>query len=94
MSLPSCFAGATIARCIALVMKRHGKSGIDPTAAAHALWLKTHPLPAISDKARVEDPTSAVVNNSERRKVRHDRPPRKQGSNCETKPIEKVATPQ
>jgi hypothetical protein len=38
------------------------KAGIDPTAAARALWLETHPLPAISDKARVEDPTSAVAN--------------------------------
>jgi ERF superfamily len=60
------------------------KTGLDPTAAARALWLETHPLPVISDKARVEDPTSAVVNNSKRRKVRHDRPPRKPGSNCET----------
>jgi hypothetical protein len=68
------------------------KSGIDPTAAARALWLETHPLP--SDKARVEDPTSVVVNNSDRRSVRHDRPPRKGGRNYETKPIEKVATPQ
>jgi ERF superfamily len=68
------------------------KSGIDPTAAARALWLETHPLP--SDKARVEDPTSVVVNNSDRRSVEHDRPARKRGRNYETKPIEKVATPQ
>jgi len=31
------------------------KAEIDPMAAARALWLETHPLPAISDKARVED---------------------------------------
>jgi hypothetical protein len=35
------------------------KTGIDPTTTARALWLETHPLPAISDKARVEDLTSA-----------------------------------
>jgi len=68
------------------------KAGIDPTVAARALWLETHPLP--SDKTRVEDPTSEVVNNSDRRSVRHDRPPRKRRRNYETKPIEKVATPQ
>jgi hypothetical protein len=68
------------------------KAGIDPTAAARALWLETHPLP--SDKTRVEDPTSEVVNNSDRRSVRQDRPPRKRRRNYETKPIEKVATPQ
>jgi hypothetical protein len=62
------------------------KSGIDPTAAARALWLETHPLP--------EDPTAVAVNNSDRRSVRHDRPPRKRGRNYKTKPIEKVATPQ
>ena len=32
--------------------------GIDPTIAARALWLETHPLPTISDKMRIEDPTS------------------------------------
>jgi hypothetical protein len=32
--------------------------GIDPTIAARALWLETHPLPTIPDKMRIEDPTS------------------------------------
>jgi hypothetical protein len=32
--------------------------GIDPTIAARALWLETHPLPTIRDKMRIEDPTS------------------------------------
>ena len=45
-------------------------------------------------EASVEDPTSVVVNNSDRTSVRHDRLPRKRGRNYETKPIEKVATPQ
>jgi hypothetical protein len=31
------------------------KAGIDPTVVARAPWLETHPLPAISDKAQVED---------------------------------------
>jgi ERF superfamily len=62
------------------------KSGIDPTAAARALWLETHPLP--------EDPTAVAVNNGDRRGVGHDRPLRKRGRNYKTKPIEKVATPQ
>ena len=38
------------------------KAGIDPTTTARALWLETHPLPAISGKACAEDPTSAIVN--------------------------------
>jgi hypothetical protein len=38
------------------------KAGIDPTTTARALLLETHPLPTISDKVRVEDPTSAIVN--------------------------------
>jgi hypothetical protein len=52
------------------------EAGIDPNVAARALWLETHPLPAISEEARVEDPTSVVVNNSDRRSLRHPRPPR------------------
>jgi len=62
------------------------KVGIDPTVTARALWLETHPLPAISDKPRIEDPT-VVGNSSDRRKARHDRPPRKPGPNDETNPI-------
>jgi hypothetical protein len=63
------------------------KSGIDPTAAARALWLETHPLPAISDKARVDKPTSVAFSNSDRKKVGPS-------PKCETKPIEKGVTPQ
>jgi hypothetical protein len=39
---------------------------IDPSIAARALWLETHPLPTISDKTRIEGPTS-VVNKSDLR---------------------------
>jgi hypothetical protein len=30
------------------------KAGIDPTVSARALWLETHPLPAISDQAKTK----------------------------------------
>jgi hypothetical protein len=41
------------------------KVGIDPTVTARALWLETHPLPAILDKARLEDPVSLDPERSE-----------------------------
>jgi hypothetical protein len=63
------------------------KAGIDPTAAARALWLETHPLPATSDKARVDDQTSVAINNSD-----PDRPLRKRDPNYETKPIVQVGS--
>jgi hypothetical protein len=54
------------------------KVGIDPTVGARALWLETHPLPAISDKKRVDEgPASGLVNRSDRRQTRSDRPPGK-----------------
>jgi hypothetical protein len=31
------------------------KAGIDPNLAARALWLKTHPLPAISERTRIDE---------------------------------------
>jgi hypothetical protein len=40
-------------------------AAIDPTVPARALWLKTHPLPTISDKPRVEDPTASRPTNRE-----------------------------
>jgi hypothetical protein len=60
--------------------------GIDPTIAARALWLETHPLPTISDKTRIEGPTS-VVNNSDLRNA--GRRPRRRIPNDETNPIGK-----
>ena len=41
------------------------KTGIDPTAAARVLWLKTHPLPKASDKVGVESVTSAAPIDTE-----------------------------
>jgi len=70
------------------------KASIDPTIAARALWLETHPLPTTSDKAGTENPASAVVNITDPRNARRGRRPRKRGPNDETKPIEKAAASQ
>jgi ERF superfamily len=59
------------------------KAGIDPTAAARALWLQTHPLPT--------NPTS-VVKNSDMRTASDGRLPRRRGPN--ENPIEKAAAAQ
>jgi hypothetical protein len=63
------------------------KAGIDPTVAARALWLETHPLSVVSDRTRVEGATF-VVNNSDPANAGRDRPHRDRGSHRETKPIE------
>jgi ERF superfamily len=65
------------------------KAGIDPTVAARALWLETHPLLTITDKTRTED--ASLVNNSDLRNARHKRRPRRRGPDDETKPFEKTA---
>jgi hypothetical protein len=43
------------------------KAGINPTVAARALWLETHPLPAVTDKTRIEGPTAVDGRPSRRR---------------------------
>ena len=68
------------------------KSGIDPTAAARALWLETYPLRAMSDKARVEEPTPVVVNNSDRRSPWHDRPSRNSSMSFDDKTLTGVGS--
>jgi hypothetical protein len=40
------------------------RAGVDPTVTARALWLQTHPLPAISDQTPVEGPISVIGNNT------------------------------
>jgi hypothetical protein len=62
------------------------KAGIDPNAAARALWLETHPLPTIPDQTSIEGPTSVVHKHA-----RLDRRPRRLGPEDETKPFEKMA---
>jgi hypothetical protein len=70
------------------------KAGIDPTVNARALWLKTHPLPTISDKKRSEGPIAGNINDNDLRNGRRGRQPRQRGPNGETKPIEKAAISQ
>jgi hypothetical protein len=70
------------------------KASIDPTIAARALWLETHPLPPTSAKLDIENPASAVVNISDPRNARRGRRPRKRDPNDETKSIEKAAASQ
>jgi hypothetical protein len=43
------------------------KAGINPTVAARALWLETHPLPTVTDKTCIEDPTAVDGRPSRRR---------------------------
>jgi hypothetical protein len=70
-------------------------AGIDPTLAARALWLKTHPLPTIADQTRSEGPTSVVGNdNRDLMSAKRHRPPRNRIQNSETKPIEKASISQ
>jgi hypothetical protein len=38
------------------------KAGLDPTVTARVLWLETHPLPTISDQARIEGPIAGNAN--------------------------------
>jgi ERF superfamily len=47
--------------------------GIDPTITARALWLETHPLPAISDKPSIEDSTSLVSKSNDLKSARRER---------------------
>jgi len=60
--------------------------GIDPTAAARALWLKTHPLPTAPGQVVVHKQKAAVVssNPGTAKRRRHSG---KRGPNDETKPI-------
>jgi len=37
------------------------KAGIDPSAGARALWLKTHPLPAMPDKTGIGGASSVAA---------------------------------
>ena len=66
------------------------KAGIDPTLAARALWLETHPLPTISDQTRIDGPTSS----GDLTNAGHERRPRNRGENNETNPIEKAGISQ
>ena len=63
------------------------KAGIDPTVAARALWLQTHPLPTASDKTGLEGATSLAAAGPGQRNAKRDRPIGKRGPNYKSKPI-------
>jgi hypothetical protein len=48
------------------------ETGIDPSAIARMLWLKTHPLPKGSDKIGVESATSAAGVDTEQSSAKRD----------------------
>ena len=64
-----------------------GKVGIDATAAARVLWLKTHPLPAMMKRTIDESATSAAPIAIDLSDARSDPPARKRREISETKPI-------
>jgi hypothetical protein len=67
------------------------KAGIDPTVTARALWLKTHPLPTISDQPRLEGSTSVVGNDDRDLKTaKRHRPARNRNPDGKTNPVEKA----
>ena len=79
---------------------RHGneaawwsKAGIDPTVAARALWLETHPLHTARKKIGRESPTAEADIDTDQTNAKPDRQVRKISSNYRTKPII-VARPQ
>ena len=57
------------------------KVGVDPTVAARALWLQTHPLPTASDKTGLEGATSLAAAGPGQRNAKRDRPIGKRGPN-------------
>ena len=54
------------------------KVGVDPTVAARALWLQTHPLPTASDKTGLEGATSLAAVGPGQRNAKGDRPMNKE----------------
>jgi hypothetical protein len=79
---------------------RHGdeaawwsKAGIDPTVAARALWLETHPRHTARKKIGRESPTAEADIDTDQTNAKPDRQISKIRSNCKTKPII-VARPQ
>jgi len=69
-----------------------GKVGIDPIVSARTLWLKTHPLPPVSDKLVIED-AAITADSADQSEAERLRPARKRGSNNKTKPIIAAGSP-
>ena len=70
---------------------RHGdeaawwsKAGIDPTVAARALWLETHPLHTARKKIGRESPTAEADIDTDQNNAKPDRPVSKISSNYRT----------
>jgi hypothetical protein len=61
------------------------RAGIDPTATARALWLKTHPLPLAHAGPRVTN--SAAATNSQQSVSKRNQPATRRGRNYKTNPI-------
>jgi len=65
-------------------------AGVDPTIAARALWLETHPLPTMEATGDIDRPSSRARVGIDQSSSKGDRPIRKAGSNLRTKPITSV----
>jgi hypothetical protein len=63
------------------------KIGIEPTAAARAFWLETHPLRAAAGTLPVEGTTSPALVAFDQADPARDRATDKPGPNNETKPF-------
>ncbi len=62
-------------------------AGVDPTITARALWLETHPLPAIPDSVNLDGPLSEASVGTDQRNSKADLPVSKGGPNSKTNPI-------
>ena len=63
------------------------KVGIDPTAAARALWLTSHPLPTLSENMAVEDATTTAAHSADHDNSARDHAAGKPSPNDKTNPI-------
>jgi ERF superfamily len=63
------------------------KAGIDPTASARELWLKTHPLPARPGKMSIEAERAGGADSPDQSNANHNRPIAPPRPNYKTKPI-------
>ena len=68
------------------------KAGIDPTVAARALWLQTHPLPPRAAQKSREDTAAAAVGTPDVANIDTNQPRAGLASNYETKPISQAAS--
>ena len=60
--------------------------GVDPTVSARALWLETHPVATTPNKMGNEGVTPSAAIDTDQSNATRDRPVKKRGPNCKTKP--------